>query len=139
MKISCAILAFIEELVNQISAVSASPGFTWGDSGNVSAGSFLLNDSVPSNRAGRIVPLADGEITKIFVTCETNATATLEIVLRTGATFSGLTTMSLAGQRTKVETKTGVTVAEGDELACRVTSGSCRNPVVGVIIRGTNA
>jgi hypothetical protein len=140
MKIDCVTLAFIEELINQLTAVSASPGFTWGDSGNINSGTFLLNDTVPSNQAGRMVPLKSGEITKIFVANQDANTFTIEILKRTGpGTFSSLTTVSVVAARTKVETKSGVSVAENDELVCKVSAGSCKNPVVGVIIRGTNA
>lgn len=138
-KINCVTLAFIEEITNQISAVSASPGFSWGDTGNINAGTFLLNDNVASNKTGRIVPLQNGEITQVFVANENTNTFTVEILKRTGpGTFSSLTTIALTAQRTKTESKAGVTVTLGDELVCKILSGSCKNPVVGVIIRGTN-
>lgn len=137
-KIDCVTIAFIEELVNQISAISASPGFTWGDSGNVNSNTFLLNDTVPSNQAGRMVPLQSGEITNIFVSNQDANTFTVEILKRTGpGTFTSLTTTSLVAQRTKTESKTGVSVSLNDELACKISAGAAKNPVVGVIIKGT--
>ena len=135
----CIILAVIEEIVRQIAAVTASPGFTWGDSGNVSSGSFLLNDTVPSNKAGRAVPLKDAKITKVFVTNEITNTFDVQILKRLGpGSFSVLTTISLTAQRKKVQSYTNVNVDEEDELAVRTAVGSCKNPVVGVIIVGSN-
>ena len=141
--IDCETLAFIDERVQQIAAVTASPGFTWGKSGNVSSGTFLLNDTVPSNKAGRLVPLKNGFITKVFFAAELDATCTLQILKRVapGSTilsFTELTTVTLSAQRVIVETKSGVAVDEEDELATRISSGSCKNPTVGVIIQGSN-
>jgi len=137
--IDCVTLAFIEEITNQVSAVSASPGFSWGDTGSLNSGTFLLNDNVASNRTGRIVPLQFGEITQVFVANENANTFTIQILRRTGPnTFVPLTSVSLTAQRSKTESKAGINVGLGDELACRVSAGNCKNPVVGVIIRGTN-
>lgn len=137
-KIDCVTLAFMEEMIAQLSGFSASPGYTWGDSGNISSGSYLLNETVPSNRAGRIVTLSNGEIAQVYVANQNNSTATIEIVKRVGGTFSAVTSISLSSERTKAEDKSGVLVTKGDELACRIASGSVRNVVVGAIIRGTN-
>lgn len=126
----------IEELSNKVD-VSASPGFTWGRSGNVSAGAYLQNDSVPSNTSGRIVPISAGFITDVFVASENADTFDVEIQKRTGpGAYSVLATISLTAQRTKTQTFTGVSVSLGDELAAYVSSGSCKNPVAGVIIKG---
>lgn len=135
----CETLAFIEEIVRQIAAVTASPGFTWGDSGNIVSGTFLLNDTVPSNRAGRTVPLKDAKITKVFVTVEVATTCDFQILKRVSAgVFTVLATVSLVAQRNIVAEFTNVNVQQGDELAVKVSTGSCKNPVVGVIIVGSN-
>jgi len=129
----------MEEVANQFAAITASPGFTWGDSGTVNSGTFLLNDTVPSNLAGRIVPLTTGEITQVFVSSQDVDTFDIQVLKRTGpGTFSVLTTISLTAQRIKTETKTGVSVALGDEIATKLSAGSGKNVVVGVIIRGSN-
>ena len=57
--------------------VSASPGFTWGKSGAVK-NSWLLNDTVPSNLAGRVVPI-DGQIVEITATAEVNSLGIIKI------------------------------------------------------------
>lgn len=121
-------------------SISASPGFTWGKSGNVGPSSvYLLNDTVPSNKAGRLVPLEDGLITEVFVAVELNATVTFAIEKRVGASFVELLTISLNGsERTKVNTYE-VSVVKADELVCRLKSGSAKNPVIGIIIKGDSA
>lgn len=136
----CVILAFIEEIVRQIAVITASPGFTWGRSGNVNSGAYLLNDTVPSNLAGRTIPLQDGNLVKVFVTNQNSNTFDIEIVRRDpGPTFIVIATVSLVSQRKKVETFSGVTINEEDELAVRVSSGSGKNIIVGVIIVGSTA
>jgi len=132
MMVSTEILAFIEEYVRQFVGASVSPGFTWGKSGNVSSNTYLLNDSVPSNKAGRVVPV-DGTIAKIFVACENDATGTIGIYENTGSSFVLLASISLTSQRKKVQSY-DVDVDEEDELVAKVISGSFKNPVIGVSI-----
>jgi len=117
-------------------AVSASPGFTWGKSGNIT-NSYLLNDTVPSNLAGRIVPITAGYIAEIFVSAEVAATCTITIYKRTdpGPVFTPLDSISLIAVRTMVAASTA-SVARGDEIAVKVTAGSVKNPVVGLVIKG---
>lgn len=121
----------LDERIDQ----SASPGFTWGKSGSVSS-AWLLNDSVPSNLAGRIVPV-DGEIVEVFVANEDANTFTVSVYERSGASFVLILSISLTSQRTKIQSyTTSNAVDKGDELAVKVTSGSAKNPVVGLVIKG---
>jgi len=120
------------------SSISASPGFTWGVSGNVSSGTYLLNDTVPSNRTGRLVPLYDGIISEVFVANEDSNTFTIAIEKRSGASFIELCAVSVTSARIKVQSFE-VSVDYEDELAVKVKSGSCKNPVVGVVIKGDSA
>lgn len=133
----CETQAFIEEFVRQISTVSASPGFTWGDSGNIK-NAYLLNDTVPSNTAGRLSPV-NGTINTIFITCELPSTAVIEIRRRVGAVYTPIVTQSLGGTRKlTVNLISPPTVAKNDELTCFVSNfANVKNPVVGIIIRGT--
>jgi hypothetical protein len=116
--------------------VSASPGFSWGANGNQGAGTYLQNDGVPSNRSGKIVPLVNGTITNVFVTSENVDTFDICIQSRVGAVFTDILTVSLVAQRDKTATA-AVAVTLGEELCCYVKSGSCKNPDVGIIIKGT--
>lgn len=143
--IKCEEIAFIEEMVKQYASISASPGFTWGESGNVSANSFLLNDGVPSNRSGRLVPLKNGFLKDIFVLNEINNNFDVQLLKRTGAgpnigAFTQLALVSLVGQRFKsfgIADFGDISLAFEDELAMRVINGSAKNIVCGVIIIGT--
>lgn len=118
--------------------VSASPGFTWGRSGQTNAGTYLQNDTVPSNQTGRIVPISTAEISKVFVANEASNTFSINVLKRIGVgSFTTLATISLVAQRVKTQSFTGVSVALGDEIAVQVASGSCKNPVVGIVILGT--
>lgn len=116
---------------------SASPGFTWGASGNLNSGSYLLNDTVPSNVAGRMVPLTSGYIAQAFVAVENSTTASFVIQKRSGASFVDLTTITLTAARVGTfNLGTSITVSLNDEIAVKVSSGSCKNPVLGLVIKG---
>jgi len=115
----------------------ASPGFSWARSGNTPTNTWLSNGTVPSNQAGRIVPV-DGEISDIYVANENINTFDISIYERTGAVFTLLATISVTATRTKTQHYTGISVDKGDELSARLTSGSAKNPVVGVVIKGAS-
>lgn len=126
---------FLEYLVNNV-AISASPGFTWGRSGNAPTSTYLLNDSVPSNVVGRIVPISTGVIAQVFVASENADTWVLAIEKRSGVTFTEIGSVTMTAQRT-ITQAVSISVSLGDELALKVKSGSCKNPVVGLIIKGS--
>ena len=137
--IDCETLAIAEELVRSITAISVSPGFTWGRSGNISRGTYLLNDTVPSNNVGRVVPISSGVIEKVFIALEVAATVTFDIQKRTGATLTTLGSVTITSARTTT-VDTSIAVTFGDEIAIRVAPGStdaAKNPVLGVIIKGS--
>lgn len=117
--------------------VSASPGFTWGRKGVVSATNkvYLLNDEVPSNITGRIVKFTNPVIRAVQVSNGEPSTFTITIQEHDGTTFTSLVSVSLTAQRSKEE-DFNIPVTSGKELAVKVTAGSCKNPVVGVILDG---
>lgn len=125
----------IEEIKGTALA-TVSPGFTWGRSGNTTTNTYLLNDTVPSNLAGRIVPFA-GYIDKVYVSCENADTFTVTIQKRSGITFTDLCSVSLTAERVKVSSPLGITLSSLDELAVKITAGSCKNPIVGLVIKGS--
>ena len=126
----------IEELCSRSSA-SASPGFTWGASGNTTPNSWLLNDTVPSNRTGRNFALYNGELVTISVSNDGINTFDIEVYEHDGTTFTLLATISVVAARTAEQTFTGVNITRGKELAIKQTVGSSKNPVVQVIAKGT--
>lgn len=117
-------------------AASASPGFSWGRSGALPTNTYLLNDSVPSNVTGRVVPLTTGIIKKAVIACGTASTFDVKVQKRSGASFVDLFTISVSAARTSVTTQTQAVVS-GDELCILVSSGSTDNLVVSLIMVGT--
>ena len=126
--------AAIEEINTKL-ADSASPGFTWGRSGNVNSGAWLLNDTVPSNLAGRTIALTSGLIKKIMISNENANTFVVGIYEHNGVTYTQLTTVSMTAQRSKQQL-VSVAITLGKELAVKIESGSCKNVIVGIILSG---
>jgi hypothetical protein len=135
--LGCDDISLVEEMIGQKVGVSASPGFTWGRSGNAPTGAYLSNDSVPSNVAGRKVPVSTGVITTIFIDSEELSTFDIS-VFKHPSPFTILATVSVvAAKGGTFPIALPPTVTNADILGTQVTSGSCKNPVVGIIIRGT--
>lgn len=131
----------VEVLENTYSPVdtSASPGFSFGRSSNVLQGTWLLNESVPSNKAGRFVYINDASVQKIFVSNEISTTFDLEIYYHYGNEI-GLTlvdTINVVSDYGGVFT-IGQTVPTGSQLALKVSSGSARNIIAGLELLGNN-
>jgi hypothetical protein len=120
----------IEELCDRIDT-SASPGFTWGNSGNV-VNAYLLNDTVPSNKAGRLSSVT-GNIVSIFVALEVAATVTVEIQRNVLNVFTTIASVNMVATRKSTFT-VSVPITLNDELACYI-NGSCKSPVVGLVIK----
>lgn len=125
----------VQTAIEEIGA-SASPGFSFGRSGTSNAGTYLQVDGVPSNQAGRIVPLTSAFISDIFISCQTAATFSIQIQKRVGNVFTTIFTQTITASRVFTGPVIGVSVNLGDELCCRVSSGSVNNVVVGVIVKG---
>ena len=117
-------------------AQSASPGFTWGRSGNLPSGTWLLNDTVPSNRAGRTVMFSGLTITDIFVGSEDADTYTLSIYSHEGneINLTLLGTVSVVASRSSRFT-VSFPVTESLQLAALVSAGSAKNLVAGLVLK----
>lgn len=114
----------------------STPGFSFGRSGTCSAGTYLQIDSVPSNRAGRIVPFEAAFLANVFIVCENNSTFTIEIQKRVGNTFTTVHTSTVTSARKFTEIVENVEFVLGDEVCLKIGSGSCSNVIVGLIIKG---
>ena len=128
----------IEE-INQTVITSASPGFSFGRASNVNAGTWLQCETVPSNKAGRYVYIANPVIERLFVSNENLATFTIEIYEHEGnevnlTLLSSHTVTAARGDDFTV----GVSATSGRQLALRLSSGSARNVVAGLELSGTN-
>lgn len=114
---------------------SASPGFQYGRAGLVNAGTYLqVIANVPSSTAGNIVPFT-GVLTRAFITCESNATFTVKVQLRTdpGPVFTDVTTLTMTAQR-RGDFALANPLTDGDEVVVVIDSGSCTNVQVGLIV-----
>jgi hypothetical protein len=128
----------IEE-INSSLLVAASPGFTWGRSGNVSSTTWLQNDTVPSNKSGRTVMINSGTIVKMSVATEDLNTYNIQIFEHDG-NENGLTllhTESIISTRSSQISIPNIPVTLGRQLAIKLSTGSAKNLVVGLIIKGT--
>lgn len=128
-------------------AISASPGFGWGKPGSASPGEFLLNESVESDKVGRLVPF-DGYIFRFFfIEQKKSGTRTLEVLKRT---TPGTGSFTVIGEVTATGSNAfgnvqfpappavgSIAVSLNEELAVRVkpTSADFENVIVGVIIK----
>ena len=129
----------IVELENK-TATSASPGFSFGRGGNIPSGTWLLNEGVPSNKAGRRVYIGNAIITKIFANTESLDTYGLSIYIHDGNEEN----LTLMGQVSVVASKgqtfsTSISVTTDTQLAILVSSGSAKNIVVGLELQGTDS
>jgi hypothetical protein len=132
-----------EEICTKIQVVQqqATPGFTWGASGAIK-NSYLLNDTVPSNLAGRICTVT-GFLKVIFITTERDDDKyTLEIRRRDNGTFTTIASLvasDIDGERTYISTGLAVPVTIGDELTAYIKkfgNKGATNPVCGIILEG---
>lgn len=126
----------VQTALEQLDKKSIPPGFTWGRSGQVPKNTWLLNDTVPSNKTGRRIFLFNAKIQKVFVSNENIGTFTIGIF-----EHSGLGTEILLGSVTVTSKRSddfdvNFSATKGKELAARITNGSTKNPQVGIIIAG---
>lgn len=131
--------AAIEEVSDSVQT-SASPGFSFGRSGNVSSGTWLQNEGVPSNRAGRWVYINNAEVTAVFVANENVSTFSLEVYYHDG----GGVNLTLIGTVNVVAAygnkfPTSFAVPTDKQLAIKLASGSGKNVIAGLELRGTVA
>lgn len=126
----------VQNAIEEI-GISASPGFSWGRSGNATSGTWLQNESVPSNKSGRYIAIDNPKIVEIFASNEDISTYTVQIYEHEGneinlTLIGSLTVTSARGGSAKVN----IPITKGRQLALIISSGSVRNIVAGVIIKG---
>lgn len=128
----------IRELSTTV-ATSASPGFSFGRASNVNTNTWLNCEGVPSNKAGRWVYINNATVTRVFVSNEQQTTFEISVYYHDGnetnLTLLGSVTVNNAfGDSFNVN----FPVPVDKQLALRVTTGSARNVVAGLELRGTN-
>lgn len=123
------------------SGASASPGFSFGRSGNVSANTWLRRPgNVPSNRAGVTIPITSPIISEVSCSNRNIDSYTLEVWEHEG----NLTNSNLLGTVSITSARGGVfsvnfTSSKGKQIAVRLASGggSVRDLGVDIVIKGS--
>lgn len=130
--------AAIKELDSKVSS-SASPGFSFGRASNVNAGTWLQCETVPSNKSGRYVYINSAVINRVFVSSENVDTFSIEVYSHDGdsVNLTLLGSVSVTAARGDDFTVSWA-VANGKQLALKLSSGSARNVVAGLELSGTN-
>jgi hypothetical protein len=122
------------------SGVSASPGFSFGRSGLVGAGTWLNRPgNVPSNRAGVTIPVSSPVVREVSCSNRNVDTYTIEIYEHEG----NLTNVVLLGSFTVTAARgatftTSLSTTKGKQIATRLSSstGSVRDLGVDIVIKG---
>lgn len=125
----------VQDKLDQIDN-SASPGFTWGRGGNAPTNTWLLNDGVPSNQAGRRIFLNSAQVVKVFVASRETDTFGIGVYEHNGAgTEVLLGTVNVVAARGG-DFDVSYPLTTGKELALRIQSGSAKDIQVGLVIQG---
>lgn len=137
--ISTDVQGAIEEIQNNVNT-SASPGFSFGRSGNLANNTWLQCETVQSNKSGRWVYIGDAYITDVYVANEDIDTFDVAVYHHEGdetnLTFVGRVTVSAArGGAFTVNWS----VPTDKQLAIRIENGSSKNTVVGLSLSGTSS
>jgi hypothetical protein len=128
----------VQDAIEEI-GVSASPGFSFGRSGNVVSNTWLQCETVPSNKAGRFIYIGTPVIEKIFISNENVSTFTIEIYEHEGDEVN----LTLLDSKTVTAARGGtftvdVSATSGRQLALKLSSGTAKNIVAGLELSGTD-
>ena len=122
--------------VPEFLGTGASPGFAFGRSGNVTAGAYLSNETVPSNLTGIPIELVNGRITGLVVRNQDSNTFDVEIEEHDGTTFTSLGIFSVTASRGDNFFSLDIEITIGKELAAKVSSGSAKNIKAILYVKG---
>lgn len=128
----------VQDALTEVGA-SASPGFNFGRSGNISSNTWLqTTGGVPSNRAGITVALTTAEVKEIFVANQDISTFNIEVYEHEGdeINLTLLGTVSVVSARSASFT-VSYTVTSGRQLAVKLSTGSAKNLNVGLQLSGS--
>jgi hypothetical protein len=115
----------------------SAPPFLMGRSGNTPSGTWLQNETVPTNIVGIPVFIDDGYIARIAIFNENVSTFTVEVYEHDGTTFTLLHSTTLTAQKSRIEQDLNIPITYGKALAAYVSSGSAKNIKVALSLRGT--
>lgn len=132
----------VQEAIEEIGA-SASPGFSFGRNGNVSAGTWLRRPgNVPSNRAGVTIPINNPIIVEVSCSNRNVDTYTIEIYEHEGnsVNLTLLGSVNVIGARGGTFT-TNFAATKGKQIAVRLSTGggSVRDLGADIVIKGSTS
>lgn len=119
---------------------SASPGFSYGRSGLIGVNTWLLNETVPSNRTGRTVSISSPVVKKVAIANRNISSFEVTFYEHEGnsVNLNTLGSVNVVNSRS-AEFTVSVPVTQNKQIAVRLTdisSGTVRDLVVGLIITG---
>ena len=114
----------------------SAPPFLMGRSGNAPQGTWLQNETVPTNLVGVPIFVDEGYIARVAVFNEGANTFTIEVYEHDGVTFTLLHTVTMTAQVSKIEQNLNIPVTYGKGLAALISSGSAKNVKVALSLRG---
>ena len=131
----------VQDAIEEIGA-SASPGFSFGRSGNLSSGAWLRRPgNVPSNRAGVTIPISNPVITSVSCSNRNIETYDIRIYEHDGNQVN----LTLLGTISVVAARGGTfpvsfTATQGKQLAARLWNavGLVRDLGVDIVLAGNN-
>lgn len=129
----------IQGAIEEIGA-SASPGFSFGRSGNVSTNSWLRRPgNVSSNRAGVTIPINNPQIVSVACSNRNTDNYTVSIYEHDG----NQTNLTLLGSVNVVNSTSSIfpvtlSATKGKQLAVRITAGNARDIGVDLVLVGSN-
>lgn len=109
----------------------AAPGAQFTRSGNIPSGTYLQIGTVVSDATGFPVRLNNAQLTFIAVQNELANTFDVQIIEWDGSTETILATLNVVSSLGANYTPpTPINITFGNSLRCKISSGSCKNPVV---------
>ena len=137
--LTCDDIAIIEELIRQRAGTSASPGFTWGRSGNSPDGTYLLHQGVPCNISAIPMALRKGVVTTLYFEQEDPLGFDFHL-------FSKPAPFTTIFQHTFAAATFGVYIIPVDQrpyvdnlnrLGVQILNGTAKNIIAGILAIGT--
>ena len=118
-------------------ATTAPLSVPFSKSGNTNSGTYLQIGAVVTSNTGYPMRLNNAKITYLAVQSETTDTYSVDLIEWNGATEIVKATVSVNNAMgSDYNPPTDIPLTFGTSLRCRLTTGSCKNPVVVIYVIG---
>lgn len=134
-------IAIVEQLITSGISTSASPGFVYSRSGNATPGTWLSNNSVPSNITGIPFGLDNGKVVQIWAASQNIDSYTIEVYHHLGdeTSLTFLTSVNVVSVRQDFFGITdfgSVPIPKNVQMAVKLVGGAAKNPKVALFLGG---